>query len=178
MTPTGDARAIAVHNSDDLTLLGFLSSGCATCGGFWRALRQGELTLPGQPRVVVVTKGPEAEVPAEVARLAGPGAEVLLSTSAWIDYEVPGSPFFVAVDGPAGRRLGEGVATTPEQLRSMLTRADREPGAPGPSDARAMGGPAREAANDQALMAAGIFPGDPSLYGRRGGPDDGAPGRG
>src|SRR5665213_1841682 len=28
MTPTGDARAVAVDNSDDFTLLGFLSSGC------------------------------------------------------------------------------------------------------------------------------------------------------
>jgi hypothetical protein len=175
--PGGAAVAVSLRAAPR-TVVAFLSSGCTTCAGFWQALRQGELALPGDPRVVVVTKGPEAEVPAEVGRLAGPRPEVLLSTSAWMDYEVPGSPFFVVVDGPAGRRMGEGVATNPEQLRSMLTRADLEAGAPGPSRSRPMSGPAREVANDQALMAAGILPGDPSLYGRRAQPDDGAPERG
>src|SRR5271168_4439288 len=31
LTPSGDARAVAVDNSDRLTLLGFLSSGCQSC---------------------------------------------------------------------------------------------------------------------------------------------------
>ena len=31
VTPAGDARAVAVDNSDHLTLLGFLSSGCTSC---------------------------------------------------------------------------------------------------------------------------------------------------
>jgi hypothetical protein len=39
VTPAGDARAVAVANSDRLTLLGFPSSGCATCAAFWEACR-------------------------------------------------------------------------------------------------------------------------------------------
>ena len=35
----------------------------------------------------------------EVAALASPGLSVLMSSDAWTDYEVPGSPFFVLVDG-------------------------------------------------------------------------------
>src|SRR6202034_2028656 len=64
VTPTGDARAIAVDNSDNLTLLGFLSSGCTGCATFWDALQEpGRLQLPGRTRIVIVTKGPDREVP-------------------------------------------------------------------------------------------------------------------
>ena len=67
VTPTGDARAVAVDNSDDLTLLGFLSSGCTGCAAFWDALQDpGRLPLPDRTRVVIVTKGPDREVPSEV----------------------------------------------------------------------------------------------------------------
>ena len=49
---------------DHLTLLAFLSSGCATCAGFWKAFRQPDhLGLPAGTRLVVVTKGPEMEIP-------------------------------------------------------------------------------------------------------------------
>src|ERR1700734_4087501 len=64
VTPTGDARAVAVDNSDDLTLLGFLSSGCTGCAAFWDALQDPRLLqLPERARVVIVTKGPDREVP-------------------------------------------------------------------------------------------------------------------
>ena len=69
VTPAGDARAVAVANSDRLSLLGFLSSGCATCTAFWDALQApGTMDLPDGTRVVIVTKGPDREVPAEVRR--------------------------------------------------------------------------------------------------------------
>ena len=69
VTPSGDARAVAVDNTDHLTLLGFLSSGCATCSTFWEALQAPEhLGLPGHTRIVIVTKGPDREIPAEVRR--------------------------------------------------------------------------------------------------------------
>src|SRR5579871_5036779 len=52
ITPTGDARAVAVDNTDGLTLLAFLSSGCATCAVFWNALQAPEsLDLPPGTRV-------------------------------------------------------------------------------------------------------------------------------
>lgn len=170
VTPAGDARAIAVTNSGRLTLLGFLSSGCATCVAFWEALQApGAMDLPDGTRVVIVTKGPDREVPAEVRARATGRVPVVMSTEAWLDYQVPGSPFFVLVDGATGRTVGQGVASTVAQLAELVRRAehDREPGAarrrPDPSS---VGGLAREAAADDVLRAAGIHPGDPSLYPR------------
>ena len=48
VTPTGDALAVAPATSGGLTLLAFLTTGCATCAGFWEAFRQPDhLGLPG-----------------------------------------------------------------------------------------------------------------------------------
>src|ERR1035441_1263868 len=47
VTPSGDALAIAVSGNDQLTLVAFLSSGCATCVGFGLAfLTPHPLCLP------------------------------------------------------------------------------------------------------------------------------------
>ncbi len=170
VTPAGDARAVAVANSDRFTLLGFLSSGCATCGAFWEALQApGAMDLPDGTRVVIVTKGPDREVPAEVGARTTGRIPVVMSTDAWVDYQVPGSPFFVLVDGATGRKVGQGVASTVPQLAELVRRAevDREPGtARRRPDPVSVDGPAREAAADDVLRAAGIHPGDPSLYPR------------
>ena len=169
-TPRGDALAVTVSGGDGLTLLAFLSSGCATCAGFWQAFRTPDrLGLPAGTRLVVVTKGPEMEIPAEVAAQAPAGLPVVMSTDAWSDYEVPGSPFFVLVDGASGRRIGEGVANHFHQVVELVRRAA--------SDARVftvgsrsrglvdgLDGPERELDNDRELIDAGILPGDPSLY--------------
>jgi hypothetical protein len=170
MTPGGDALAITVIGGHGLTLLAFLSSGCATCAGFWQAFRTpDQLGLPVGTRLVVVTKGPDLEIPGEVAALAPVGLPVVMSTDAWGEYEVPGSPFFVLVDGASGRRIGEGVANHFHQVVELVRRAE--------SDARVfsigsrsrglvdgLAGPERELDNDRELIDAGILPGDPSLY--------------
>jgi len=170
LTPTGDARAIAVDNSDDLTLLGFLSSGCTGCAAFWDALQNpGHLQLPDRTRVVIVTKGPDREVPSEVRARTTGHIPVVMSTDAWVDYQVPGSPFFVLVDGATGRKVGQGVASHVEQLAELVRRAEHDRGHAGGDRGRgdgSLGGPAREAAADEVLTAAGILPGDPSLYPR------------
>jgi hypothetical protein len=175
VTPGGDALAVSVTGGDRLTLLAFLSSGCTTCAGFWRELRQPDrLGLPARARVVAVTKGPEMEIAGEVAARAGHGLPVVMSTEAWADYEVPGSPFFVLVDGAAGRRIGEGVANHIHQIVDLVRRAevDARPftatatgtAAAGRAYAAGLNGPERERANDRELEAAGVLPGDPSLY--------------
>ena len=176
VTPTGDALAIAVSGNDQLTLIAFLSSGCATCAGFWEAFQTPEqLGLPEEIRLVVVTKGPEMEIAGEVRAKAHSQLQVVMSTDAWGDYEVPGSPFFVLVDGSAGRRIGEGVANHFSQVTELVRRAqvDMQAFALGSRSERGsrsraftggLDGPARESANDQELRAAGILPGDPSLY--------------
>jgi hypothetical protein len=171
VTPGGDALAVSVGRADHATLLAFLSSGCATCAGFWRSFeRPDRLGLPSGTRLIVVTKGPEMEVPAEVARNADRDLTVIMSTDAWVDYEVPGSPFFVLVDGRSGRRIGEGVANHFHQVVEMVHRAAADAGGfratAGRAYAEGLDGPERELANDQELMAAGIHPGDPSLYPR------------
>ena len=180
VTPAGDARAFSVTNTDGFTLLAFLSSGCATCAGFWDALqRPGVLDLPGRGRTVIVTKGPDREVPSEVRAHDTGRVPVVMSTEAWIDYQVPGSPFFVLVDGSTGTKVGQGVASHVGQLAELVRRAEHDrgtqggaPGAVASRDSRGGGagagldGPAREAAADEVLRAAGIHPGDPSLYPR------------
>jgi hypothetical protein len=169
VTPVGDARAVAPAGSGGLTLLAFLSTGCASCAGFWESFRHpGRLGLPSGARLVVVTKGPDRELPGEVAALASPDLAVVMSSDAWTDYEVPGSPFFVLVDGGTGRRVGEGVASHFDQVADLVRRSgvDASAGAPAVRSDGGVGldGPARETANDAELRAAGILPGDPSLY--------------
>jgi hypothetical protein len=170
VTPGGDARAVAVDNSDHLTLLGFLSSGCTSCGAFWDALQDpGKLQLPDHTRVVIVTKGVDREVPSEVRSKATGRVPVVMSTDAWLDYQVPGSPFFVLVDGATGRKVGQGVASHVGQLAELVRRAEHDRGQVDTGRGRGEGsldGPAREAAADEVLQAAGILPGDPSLYPR------------
>ena len=170
VTPTGDARSIAVDNSDDFTLLGFLSSGCTGCATFWEALQEpGHLQLPDRTRVVIVTKGPDREIPSEVQAKATGRVPVVMSTDAWLDYQVPGSPFFVLVDGATGRKVGQGVASHVGQLAELVRRAEHDRGHAGGRRGRgdaSLAGPARAAAADEVLAAAGILPGDPSLYPR------------
>ncbi len=167
VTPAGDARAVAVDNSDGFSLLAFLSSGCATCAGFWTSLQEPDrLGLPETTRVVIVTKGPDREIAHEVASLTTGRVPVVMSTEAWVDYQVPASPFFVLVDGTTGLTVGQGVAAHVGQLLDLIGRAEHDRV---PRDRRrrrppTRNGPAREADADDVLQRAGIRPGDPSLY--------------
>jgi hypothetical protein len=171
VSPQGDPVVVSMSASP-LTLLAFLSSGCTTCASIWAALGDaGQLQLlPPGVRVVAVTKGPEFESPADVSARAHRGLVVVMSTQAWGDYEVPGSPFFALVDGGAGRRVGEGAANSFAQIADLVSRAHADAGtAPTSMSQQAavgLNGAEREAANDAALLRAGVQPGDPSLYPR------------
>lgn len=170
VTPAGDARAVAADNTDGFTLLAFLSSGCATCAAFWKTLQEPEsLELPHGTRIAIVTKGPDRELPEEVSRLATGQVPVVMSTEAWLDYAVPGSPFFVLVDGASGTAVGQGVAPHVEQLLDLIRRAEHDRGRrhdPLRRRSARRNGPEREADADDVLQLAGIRPGDPSLYPR------------
>ncbi len=152
-TPAGDALALDFtgHRSEP-TLLAFLTSGCSTCAGFWDTL--GEPRLPGGVRTVVVTHGEERERPARLRTLAPDGVPVIMSSQAWSDYAVPGSPYFVLVDDSI---RGEGTASSWPALSSLVSDAieDRR-GSPGQA--------ARADAAERTLAAAGIGPEHPSLY--------------
>lgn len=170
-TPTGDALSIAVAGNGRLTLLAFLTSGCVTCLEFWSAFSARPApAVPGDARLVVVTKGPEAESAAALSRLTPSAAPVVMSSEAWAAYDVPVAPFFVLVDGETGAIVGEGAASNWSQVTSLMAQALEDAGlsgrrrrrshAPGRPRADAL----REARVDRDLLAAGLVPGDPRLY--------------
>lgn len=164
-TPTGGAVVLGMRTTD-LTFLAFLSSGCSTCVGFWERLSSPDaFGLPAGTRIAVVTQGPELELPGAVAKLSPAGVDVVLSTQAWIDYEVPGAPYFALVDGRSGRRIGEGLASTLDQVAGLIRRAVDDTGVGARMRPAAhLDGPEREEDNDRLLLSSGIRPGDPSLY--------------
>jgi hypothetical protein len=171
-TPDHDAVSIAVAGAKHLTLLAFLSSGCGSCLSFWDVFRDGgPVEVPGDARLVCVTKDPSEESVASIRRLAPSDIPVVMSSAAWESYDVPVAPFFVLVDGGSGTVVGEGAASDWGQVTSLLHNAlddagllDRrgrlKPGA----RARVRSDALREARADRDLLAAGIRPGDPSLY--------------
>ncbi|MGD0880384.1 MAG: hypothetical protein ABSB09_02285 [Acidimicrobiales bacterium] len=127
VTPEGDALAVAPAGSRGLTVLAFLSTDSSSCARFWESFRdQDRLGLPHGTRLVVVTEGPDREIPEQVAGLASQGLSVVMSGDAWTDYEVPGSPFFVVVDGTSGCRIGEGTADSLAHLAELVGRAETD----------------------------------------------------
>jgi hypothetical protein len=163
-TPEGELVTTRLVDVEHDTLVVFLTSGCDTCQPFWDDLASAPPLLAGT-RLLVVAQSPEAESPAELRRLAAPDVDVVLSSDAWRDYQVPGSPYAVLVDGRTGRVRGEGTGQSLRQVLHLLVRSTRDSGFVA---ARAEGIANRdaqqEAGVDRALRAAGILPGDPRLY--------------
>ncbi len=121
-TPSGDAVKISVTGDRD-TLVTFLSSGCLTCMDLWQGIRNQSDPLPGDARVVIVTKGRAMESPSRLMDLAPDGVPVVMSQEAWESYAISMSPYFVHVDGRTGAVRSEGAATSWEQVRSLLRDA-------------------------------------------------------
>jgi len=166
VTPRGEAVAIGLIGAPGRAVVAFLSSGCLTCETFWRAFaRPDRLRLAHDTRVVVVTKGPDAESVSAVAALAPQDLAVVMSTQVWESYDVPGSPYFVLVDGPSGRVVGEGTSTTWEQVRNLMGQADDDASAAASRRRRSRENDRdRREVVDAELLAAGIGPGHPSLF--------------
>ncbi|MCJ7437472.1 MAG: hypothetical protein MUP97_06905, partial [Acidimicrobiia bacterium] len=124
------------------------------------------LRVPGGARLVVVTKGAEAESPARLRKFTPPEVPVVMSTEAWEAYDVPVAPYFAFVDGPGAQVVGEGAANSWSQLAGMMEQAISDAGITTKRgrQRRRLDGRAREAQVDTALRSAGIKPGDPSLY--------------
>ncbi|WP_370327166.1 hypothetical protein [Euzebya sp.] len=168
-TLDGGSQAVRVSGVGHDTLLLFLSSGCLTCRSFWDALREpGGLGLPSRIRVVAVTKDLDAESPSELAELIPRhGAVHLMSSAAWTDYAVPGSPYAVLVGGAEGRVIGEGTGGSWEQVANLLAQASGDlayVGEDTPRTRKAGRDMEVERDTDAELLNAGIRPGDPSLY--------------
>jgi hypothetical protein len=170
-----DALTIRVTGVEHRTLVAFLSGSCLTCQRFWDAFQKPQkLGLPRDVRPVIVTKGPEQESPAAIARVAPRSVPVVMDSSAWEAYDVPGSPYFVLVDGRSGQVQGEGTGIDWDQVKGLLTQVQDDAAYAGDLEARRVAkyraDDERERRVDDELLAAGIGPGDPSLYGD--GPDD------
>jgi hypothetical protein len=164
-------RTVDVSVPGSRTLLAFLTSGCSVCQTFWEEF-QGAVDVPGNGTLRIVAKGPEEESITSLRSLAG-SLPVVQSSSAWTDYDIPGSPYFVYVEG--GVVTGEGSATTWAQVRDLMAQgvADSEEaraaaGRSGPGllvgEALGRGELDNLPRMDAELQAAGIGPGHPSLY--------------
>jgi hypothetical protein len=165
---------LAIPAAQENVLIAFLTSTCLVCERFWTALRSpAELDLPDNTRLVVATKDTTHESPSRLRELAGSDLTVVMSTQAWTDYEVPSAPYFVYIDGPTRRVVGEGAALEWDQVASLLRDAVADvqiatarraaPAAPR-SAGRVESTRERNARADAALAAAGIEPDDPSLW--------------
>lgn len=172
-SPSGESTVIGVVGAERLTLLAFLTSGCYTCKAFWDAFSDPQrVAAPGDARVVILTKGVEAESEVRIAQLAPRDLPVVMSSEAWDHYRVSLAPYFVLVAG--GRIAGEGAASTWEQVVTLVQQAvdDTELAAGRAAgearrtraEQRVRADALREARADNDLMAAGIYPGHPSLY--------------
>ena len=156
---TLDGELVATSLVGHDTLIAFLSSGCTTCQDFWSTLRRGMPEVPGQAQVVVVTRGLEEESASALRDRQPEVVPLVVSTKTWDAFAVPGSPYFVYVDS-SGRVVGEGTGTSWTQVLTLMgqARADAAPHVKG-------SGRVRDRRDSDALRAAGIEPGDPSLYG-------------
>lgn len=164
VTPTGDPFTIGVVDRRHDTSLLFLSADCATCEPFWEAVGDGRAAAVSTPdhRLVVVTRDPADDLAGAIAQRRS-DVPVIMSSRAWQDYEVPGSPYVVQVDGATGRVTGEGTSADWDQLQALAERGRAEASAPrNRRRRRGSDRPARD--SDDELRAVGIRPGDPSLY--------------
>jgi hypothetical protein len=145
-----DAVHVSVVGTRHHTLFAFLSSGCLTCHAFWDAFGdRAALGLPDDIRLVVVAKDAAEESVSELRRLAPPQLPVVMASRAWEQYRVPGSPYFVLVDGAAARVRGEGTGASWAQVWNLLQQAAND---------------SNERLIDRELLTNGVAPGDPSLY--------------
>jgi hypothetical protein len=164
-TLAGDAVTLSFGPGSPVTLIAFLTSGCASCAPLWAGLHERRNLGSLAQRLTVVTHDATRESPTRLERLAPAGTEVIMSSAAWADYAVPASPHFVLTDGGGGI-LGRGSALSWSQLQTMLAdaQADTRQAADG---ARTTAERAQRSRN--ALASAGIGPGHPSLYPSRSG---------
>jgi hypothetical protein len=164
-----DAITVRTTGVEHDTVVAFLSSGCLTCRRFWDAFAEpGRLGLPAGVRLVVATKDPAEESLSVIGGLAPPGLPLVMSSQAWSDFDVPGSPYFVLVDGPSGTVRGEGTGPDWEQVSKLLGQATGDASVAAGLAANRVAKPgadaSRESRIDEELLNAGVRPGDPSLY--------------
>ena len=126
--PEGEPTTVPLEATAQPTLLAFFSTTCGICVGLWERLLAGELdSLAPGVVPVVVTKDAGLEDVDRIRQLASAELPVVLSSEAWDDYEVPGSPYVMVVSAAPGSVATEGsVATWDDLVR--LARSVTAPG--------------------------------------------------
>jgi hypothetical protein len=140
--PSGAPRSVGIADGGEPVCVLFLSSSCQGCRDLWEGMGALRRDLGAGVRVVAVTRGPEAEDAAAVARLAAAGAlggdlmggeagegestEVVMSSQAYLDYGVSGPPFYALTVGTEVRTEGVawGVRETADAVRRALAGPD------------------------------------------------------
>ncbi|REK18405.1 MAG: hypothetical protein DWQ40_08555 [Actinobacteria bacterium] len=162
--PSGDPVVKSLHVGNDPVLLAFLSTTCTSCSEFWESFDDDSMMLhEARYRVLVVTLGASEESPTRAANLSRGSVDVVMSSEAWADFEVPGAPYFAVVDPQSREVIGEGSAADMRALLTFLGDAagDRRWDARRISDRTDAD---RERMIDDELKRAGIYPDDPRLY--------------
>lgn len=128
--PDGARVEWSLSESDRRTLLVFLSTSCSTCHVFWASLADSthRASLEAGIEPLVVTQGPEVEDELSVAALAPADVDLVMSTAAWEQFQVPVSPYFILVEN--GRIVGEGSGGTWHQVTALIGRARDDAGVP------------------------------------------------
>lgn len=121
VTVDGEQTEYALETLETPTLVAFLSTTCGICLSLWERLR--DEGLDGVP-AVVVTKDAAVEKVDVVRDMTDSGSlPVVMSSEAWDDYEVPGSPYFLVVGGDPGVILAEGEASSWDEVRSLARQS-------------------------------------------------------
>ncbi len=111
-------------------------------------------------RVLIVTLGESEESPTRAQSLAKSGIDVVMSSTTWKEFEVPGAPYFVLIEPGTNRVVGEGSATTYDSLIEFLTDATNDQR----WDLSHTSVDDEESRVDADLRRAGLLPGDQRLY--------------
>jgi len=152
---TLDSEQVALPLRGATTLLAFLSSTCTTCQGFWSAFAEGVPAVPAGARLAVITRDLAEESRSRLEDRAPAQVALICSSQGWDALDVPGSPYFLLVDGD-GVVIGEGSGASWPQVVDLLEQAHQ--------NRPAIGGRARERRDDAALREAGVVTGHPSLH--------------
>ena len=165
VNPDGEPVVASPNLGSDPTLLAFLSTSCSSCSPFWDKLDASSRYFHDyRHRVLIVTRGSEEESPTRAQSLRRGQADVIMSSQAWDDYEVPGAPYFVLIGPGNGGIAGEGSAATFDSLEQFLadsvndSRWDRDRVNKQRTDSLG------EKRVDEDLKRAGLGPDDPRLY--------------
>jgi len=168
VSPEGEPLVVSPVVGEEPVLLAFLSTTCSSCTLFWEWFTSPTVEVEGQTyRVIVATLGADEESPTRALSLKQGTVDVVMSSSSWQDYEVPGAPYFALIDPVEKVVVGEGTAPTVEALQGFLRDStgdrawDRSRRVVDRTDQD------RERMVDEELKRAGIYPGDPSLYPER-----------